>query len=286
MGYQLNTDFSTIQPSEGGQRASFPVSDSKGWLCMMEESDGKENSAKNGRILAIKLKGLEGVVMGKYHEFTVNTANPSEEAVRIGQQELSAIGHVVGHVRVGNTSEWHGRPFRVVVALDKDQEKYPGATRIVAFRDQNGNKPTEAGQGALTNSNAAAFQQSQPQQQQPANFQQGQPQQNGTGWGNAPQGNPAGNPAQGQPATGQPGQGGGYVDPNQGGGFQQGQPAFQGQPQGHPQQGFDPNAAGHTQAFQPGQFNPNAQAQPQGNFQPQQNGGFQQGADNGQPKWA
>lgn len=286
-GYVINTDFSGIQPSDGGQRAMFPVSDSKGWLCMIEDSEGKENSNKNGRILALKLKGLEGAVTGKYHDHTVNLANPSEEAVRIGQQELSAIGHVVGHVRVGNTSEWHGRPFRVVVALEKDQEKYPGSTRIIAFRDQHGNKPSEAGQGALTNPNAAAFQQGgmqgQPQGQNPGNFQQQQPQgQNGGGWGTGqPQGNPVGNPAQGHPATGQPGQGGGYVDPNTVGGYPNGQfnpNAMQGQPQGQPQ--FDPNAG------QP-QFNPQQQQNPQ-QFQgqpQQQNPAFQQGG-NGQPSWA
>lgn len=283
MGYQLNTDFSTIAPSEGGQRQSFPVSDSKGWLCVMTESEGKENSAKTGRILAVKLQGMEGAVTGKFHEFTINTANPNPEAVKIGMEELSAIAHCVGHLRVGNSSELHNRPFRVIVALEKDQEKYPGATRIVAFRDQNGNKPSEAGQGALTNPNAAAFQQGQTHAQNPASFQQQQPQgQNGGGWGGAPQGNPAGNPGQGQPAMGQPGQGGGFGDPNAGGGFQ-------GQPQGQnfqsqPQQGFDPNA-GQTQTFQPGQFNPNTQQQPQQGQNPN-GGGFQQQGGNGQPNWA
>lgn len=285
MGYQLNTDFSTIAPSEGGQRPSFPPSDSKGWLCMMVESEPKENSAKNGQILVVKLQGMEGPVTGKIHEFSINLANPNAEAVRIGQQELSAIAHCVGHIRVGNTSELHNRPFRAVVALDKDQDKYPGSTRIMMFRDQNGNKPSEAGQGALTNSNAAAFQQGQPTQgQNPATFQQQQPQgQNGGGWGGgAPQGNGAGNPGQGQPAMGQPGQGGGFGDPNQGGGFQ-GQP--QGQNfQGQPQQGFDPNA-GQTQAFQPGQFNPNTQQQPQQGQNPN-GGGFQQQGGTGQPNWA
>lgn len=277
MGYQLNTDYSGITPSDGGQRAYFPASDSKGWLCEIVESDGKENSAKNGRILALKLRGLEGPVMGKFHDHTINLANPSTEAVRIGQEELSAIGHCLGHVRVGNSSEWHNRPLRVVIALEKNQEQYPGATRIAAFRDVNGNKPSEAGQGALSNPNAAAFQQGQPMQGQnpnPGNFQQQQPQQGG-GW------NGGGQPGQMQ----QPGQGGGF-DPNQGqnpGGFnpQQGQ--------GQPGQGggyVDPNM---TQAYQPGQFNPNTQQQPQQGQNPN-GGGFQQqpgqGGGTGQPSWA
>jgi hypothetical protein len=264
---------------------------------MIEDSEGKENSNKNGNILMLKLKGLEGIVTGKYHDLTINLSNPNEDAVRIGQQELSAIAHCVGHLRVGNSSELHGRPFRVVVALEKDQEKYPGSTRIIAYRDQMGNKPSEAGQGALSNAGQFAQGQQPQQGQNPGGFQQ-QPQQNGGGWGGGapqgqPQGNPAqgfnpnvgGNPAQGHPATGQPGQGGGYVDPNAG------QPAFQGQPQGNfqgqPQQGYvDPNA-GHTQAFQPGQFNPNTQGQGQPQQgQPQGQPAFQQGGGTGQPSWA
>jgi hypothetical protein len=291
MGYQLNTDYSGIAPSEGGQRAMFPVSDSKGWLCMLVESEGKENSKKDGRILAMKLQGLEGPVTGKFHEFAINIANPSTEAVRIGQEELSAIGHCVGHIRVGNSSEWHGRPLRVVIALEKDQEKYPGSTRIVGFRDQHGNKPSEAGQGALSNPNASGFQTGQPTGQPAGNFQQ-QPQQGGGAWQGG--GAPTGQPGQFQPnpnpaPTGQP-----AFDPNAG----QNPAAFQGQPQqsfqpqhtvqGQPMQGQNPGG-GYTDpnagAYPTGQFNPNTQGQGQPQQgQPQQNGGFQGGT--GQPSWA
>lgn len=261
MGFVFNTDFSTIEPNEGGG-SSFPVSDTKGWLCEMIASEGKENSKKDGQILACQLRGLEGPVNGKLHDFTVNIANPNQQAVQIGMGELSAIAHVTGHIRVGNSAEWHNKPFRVVVVqeIDKGTREPTGRTRIAKYLDVNGNGPKDAGKGAMGGGQAAGNFGGAAQQAAGQGFQQnagGQQQDPNASWGNGQ----AGNAGQGQQASGQAAQGFGnnQQDPNAGqnggGGFSNGQTGQQ-------------NAQGGTP-------NPGSNFQPNGN---QQGGGFQQNA--------
>jgi hypothetical protein len=281
MGYQINTDFSGIEPATGGARNTFPVSDAKGWLGRITMTEANENTNKDGVVLHVVVTGDEGPVAGKTHDHYINVVHPKQETVKYAQQEMSAIGHCVGHVRVGNTDEWLNKPLRVLVVLDpKNQENYPGSTKIAGWRDVNGNKPGEAGLGA---GQRPAGQQWQPQPQgQQGGFQQQQPPQ-GTGFQQQPQGQPQG----GAPGwTGQPQQQQPQTQPQ--GGFQQQQP------QGG---GFDPNAGqggGYQQQQQPqgGGF----QQQPQQTQQPQQqpnpnninpngNGAGWQPQQQGAPSW-
>lgn len=247
MGYVFNTDFSTIEPNEG-VGSFFPVSDSNGWLCRMVHSEGKENSAKTGGILAVKLVGMEGPVNGKTHEYTINIANPSQEAARIGLAECSAIAHVTGHIRVGNSAEWHEKPFRVVIVPELNKEKEPtGRNKIAKYLDVNGNGPKDAGKGPM--GGGVAQQTANGFQQNANNAQQGN-----ASWGNA--GNTQTVSAQGTGAGQQ------FDTGAQSGGLSNGQTGQQ-------------NAQGGT-------VNPGSTFQPSGTQQQDPNagqgGGFQQNA--------
>lgn len=265
MGMQLNMDYSNVEPNSGGGQW-LPISDSKGWLVVISDSKGQENSAKTGTVLVLDIVGQEGAAQGKTTQHFINITNPVQKAAEIGQGECSAIAHATGHVRVGNSSEWHGKPFRVVVTPDPS-EKYPNATRITAIRDVHGNVPKLPGQGAMQQGG-----------QQAGNFGQ--------------QGNFGGNAAQGQQATGA----GQQVSGNAGGQFQpsgqQGQGQFQqGQFQPNNQQGggqqFQQNNGQQGQFQQNnGGFDPNT-GQPINNGGQQQQGQFQQnGQQGGQPGWS
>lgn len=142
-GMQLNTDFSTIKPNEaGGQQ--FPPSDPKmGWLVKIIDSFPKENKAKTGTIAVLKLEGLDQAVAGMVMDYGINVANPNQQAVDIGFAELSAVAHCIGILRVGNTLELHGRPFRVMVRKQRDSDY----NEIYGVQDANGNAPGKAGQG-------------------------------------------------------------------------------------------------------------------------------------------
>jgi hypothetical protein len=220
-GFTLNTDFSTIQPSEGGGRSYFPVSDSKGWLCAFEDDEEittNKGTPNEGKALAITVKGLEGAVTGKLHTMQFNIVNNQyPKTVEIAISELSAMAHVTGHTRVGKVTEWKGIPFRLVIIEETGPSARPGQTKHAKILTANGQTAIEAahgvGAGGQQSGAAAAF----------------------GGGGNA------GNQAQNQPATGQGGGGFG----NQGGG---GSTAFNPDTQGKP-------ADGGFQGEQGGGFN-------------------------------
>jgi len=214
-GMQLNTDFSTIKPNEGSG-GMFPVSDPKmGWLVKIIDSYPQETRNKDGTRAILKLEGLDQGVMGQVADYGINVANPSQKSVEIGWSELSAVAHVIGVLRVGNTMELHGKPFRVLVRKQKDTEY----NEIYGVQDANGNAPGKAGQGP-----AAA---------QPAGGGFGGPA-GGGGFGPGP----GAQPQTQQPAAG----GGGNWQPN-------GAPAGGGNWSPNGGGAADPNA---TQAQQPG----------------------------------
>lgn len=261
MGMNLNMDYSQVDPSAGG-RTYLPPSDSKGWLVIISDSKPQETKDKTGTMLVLDIVGQEGVVMGKAAQHNINVMHADQAVMARAAGECSAIAHALGHLRVGNSAEWHGKPLRVVIALDeKNQEAYPGSTRVVGWRTVNGDVPKPAGQGALSSGT-----------QQAGNF--------------------AGNPGQGQPAFGNNGgqqqfQQNNQFQPNNGNVQQQ---QFQPSPQQmqQTQQQFQPSGQQQFQQGQPGQFvqnggtgfDPNT-GQPINNGQQQ----FQQGQNNGQPGW-
>lgn len=265
MGFQLNTDFTGIVPDEGGGRSYFPVSDSRGWLCQITDSKGTETNKKDGTRLDIVLTGLEGPVQGKLMDWNINVANPSQKAVEIGFAQMSAIAHVTGHIRVGNSSEWHNKPFRAMVIADPS-EQYPHATKVAKILDLNGNSAKNAGQGVMGGG-------------QQTTTQTGQ---GGGNWGNQP------NAQNSSPQSGGVGSQGGQ----NAGGFasagnngQQGfQPPSGGAPQFNPQQ---QQPQGNFQGSNPQQGGQFGQQQPQGGqFNPQgQQGGFQQNNGGAGPGW-
>lgn len=162
-GFVLNTDFSAIEPSEGGGRSYFPVSDSKGWLCAFEDDEEittNKGTANQGTALAITFKGLEGPVIGKLHTAQFNIVNAQyPKTVEIAGAELSAIAHVTGHVRVGKVSEWKGIPLRLVIIEETGAGARPGQTKHAKILTANGQTAKEAlnGVGGGGASGAAAF---------------------------------------------------------------------------------------------------------------------------------
>jgi hypothetical protein len=216
-GMVLNTDYSQVQPFSGGGSQLPVTTDKLGWLVVIKESGAKETKKKDGTMCAMKLEIIDGPHKGLVADHNVNVTNPSQEAMRIGQQEMSAIAHVTGVLRVGNSQELHNKPFRVLVRKQQGEDKY---TEVYAYLDANGNEPGQAGRGPMQ---PQTFQQP-PQTGFQAQPPQGgfQPQQPAQQWQQPPQGGfqqqPAQQPAQGgfqqQPA---PGPAPGWAAPQTGG---------------------------------------------------------------------
>lgn len=166
-------DPTKIPPSTGGGGKQLPISDSKGHMVIITDSEMKPTADNTGSYLALELQIIEGPHTGEGGTLRLNVNNNSADAVRIAYRDLSAICHVVGHLSpLQNVSVLYNRPFRVVVGYQKGQEE-KGYTQVNMILNHLGLK---AGQTGGTNSPAQHIVQ-QPQQAQAPSFQQAMPQQ-------------------------------------------------------------------------------------------------------------
>lgn len=248
-GIQFNTDFSQIAPNAPAGQQFPATTDKLGWLVHIVESGPRETKKRDGMMAALKLEILDGPHKNFVGEYLINIANPNPQAASIGMAEMSAIAHVTGTLRVGNSQELHRKPFRILVRQQKDNPQY---TEIYGVLDANGNEAGKAGQGPLQPGGGAFGQQGGGQQGFQPGGQQGQP---GGGFQPGP-GQQGGQPdnnggqqwqpnqggQQGQPGWGGGNGGGGQPDPNQGG--QGGQPGWGGGQSAGGQQGGQPGNGG------------------------------------------
>lgn len=136
----------SVVPSTGAA-GQLPVSDDKGHLVIITESDMKNTLDNTGTYLNLILRIVEGPHAGQEASHKLNIGNKSAEAVRIAYAELSAICHVTGSMQDFEDSSYlHNKPFRVIVkAAAKAEDAAKGYTNVSAIRDVNGNKPTLGG---------------------------------------------------------------------------------------------------------------------------------------------
>lgn len=254
---QLNFDANQVAPNAGFE----PVPE--GWYRVaITESEMKPTKDGEGAMLVLKASIIDGPHANKPIFVRLNLQNKNQQAVDIAYGELSSICHVTGVYKVADSSQLHGIPFQIKVAVRKGTDDKGNAFEsndVKGYKDAAGNEPGKAGANAGGNAGG------------------GQP---GT-WGGNPQGQ--GTPAQGQ-AQGNPAFGGGAPQGNpqgQGQGNPQGQGQgggnWQGQPQGNPNQG-QPQVQGG--GWQGGNTGPT-----QGQQQPPQNnqGGWAQQGQGGNP---
>lgn len=254
-GPGLNFVFNAQQfaPNQDGGGGTHPIGKHPATIT---DTEVRENSKKTGHIFDVEFTTPNGKTRKTY-----NIVNPSQESVRIGLEQLSALSHATGIFNLDMNN--HGAVLRggrcmIEVSLQTSEEaRSKGWTEISHVYDANGNEPGKAPtQGQpfqapggfnpnpqqpqpMPQQFAQQPQQTAPVQQQQPQTQQGWPQQQQTpqvdpnaGWGQ-PQQQQQPNPQQQQ----QP--------PMQ----QQQAPAQQWQPQ--------PNAAPNQAP--PGWGNPNGQ---------------------------
>lgn len=133
MSAQLEGVFDPSQyaPTMGGGQ-SLPVSDKKGHLVVITESEMKPTSSGSGTMLALTLHIQDGHHLGTEGNWNLNLGNPNATTVRIAQQELACICHAVGHVgALQNTEVLHNKPFRIVVGQQKKNPEYTEVNNVL-----------------------------------------------------------------------------------------------------------------------------------------------------------
>lgn len=130
----INFDASKVAPQR--PRSAIPTN----WytVCIID-SQVKPTSKKTGYMLELVYKVQDGEFAGATLYDRINFQNKSKQAEDIGQAQLSAICHAVGHIMVGDSTELHGRPLDVRVVLvppsvGDDGKQYDESNEVKDYR--------------------------------------------------------------------------------------------------------------------------------------------------------
>jgi hypothetical protein len=63
----------------------------------------------------------------------INIKNPSADAERIGQSQLSAYCRAAGVMQLTDTAQLHNRPVRARVKIRPASDKYPESNEVTGF---------------------------------------------------------------------------------------------------------------------------------------------------------
>ena len=125
---QLIFDATTVAP-----QATYTPIPAGVYTTAIVDSDVKPT--KSGGTQAIfTLQVVDGPFAGRKVFARLNVRNPSPEAERIGQSQLSALQHAAGVLQMQDTSQLHGTVVRARITVRKDDTgQYGDSNEVKSF---------------------------------------------------------------------------------------------------------------------------------------------------------
>ena len=123
----LNFDATTIAPQEN--LTPIPAGT---YVARIIESDVRPLKSGNGDGLLLTFEIIDGPYARRRVWANINVRHISEEAQRIGQQQLSSLCHAVGVLKLQDSVQLHDRPLKIRVAVRKD-DKYEERNEIKGY---------------------------------------------------------------------------------------------------------------------------------------------------------
>ncbi len=102
------------------------------YLAQVTESALRPLKSGNGDGLQLTFEVLDGPFARRKVWMNLNVRHNNGTAQQIGQQQLSALCHAVGVLRLADTTQLHNKPVRIRVAIRKD-EQYGDKNEIKGF---------------------------------------------------------------------------------------------------------------------------------------------------------
>lgn len=137
--FQLMEPFNPLNHNPEQSGGQLPVGRHK---VVIDGGEIKPTANNDGGMLILNLLVIEGEAAGSRGVYRLNLYNKSTDAVRIAQQQFSAVCHVIGVFQLGangdDASALFNIPFIVDVQTQKGEPKY---TEIKRVYDINGNEP-------------------------------------------------------------------------------------------------------------------------------------------------
>lgn len=155
----LNFDATNVAPSTPFE----PVP--AGWYnVMIDESSVEPTKNGEGTLLKLRLNVIDGDCANRKIFARLNIRNQNPVAQEIAQQQLSAICHATGTIRVQDSQELHGKPFQVRVTVKAaDQEKgYDAQNEVKGFKPVEGAAPAPVGGSSSAPAGVPSWAQSAP----------------------------------------------------------------------------------------------------------------------------
>jgi len=135
----LSFNATTVAP-----QATFTPIPAGTYLCTITDSEVKLTQ-KGGTMAVFNLQVVDGEFSGRKLFARINVANPSPEAERIGQAQLSALCHAAGVLQLQDTSQLHGKVIRARLTVRKDTTgQYGDSNECTGFEAVEGAGPAPA----------------------------------------------------------------------------------------------------------------------------------------------
>ena len=148
MSTEMNFDATGVKPSSPND--PIPL----GWHKMaIVASEMKRTTDGKGRYLQLEHQVLDGDFKGRKAWARLNLENQNAETVRIAQEQLSAICHATGVLKITNSSQLHDKPMLVKLSI-KQSAGYDPQNEFKGWKPLTGDVP--AGVPAANAAAAAA----------------------------------------------------------------------------------------------------------------------------------
>lgn len=128
MSAQLDFDAGGVDPAK-----PFEVLPKGQYAVIITDTALKETKAGEGQYLEVEYTVVEGEYENRRLWSRHNIANPNAKAEQIARQELSAICHAVGVLKVSDSAELHDRPLTIEVGMEKNKQTGDDVNRVRAW---------------------------------------------------------------------------------------------------------------------------------------------------------
>ncbi|NBV88124.1 MAG: DUF669 domain-containing protein [Betaproteobacteria bacterium] len=108
---------------------------------IVTKSDTKPTKAGNGTYLKLEMQIVAGPFSGRRHWENLNLDNPSQQTVKIAQEQLARLCMAVGLDEIQDSEELHDRAFIATIGIDK---KDPTRNVIWDYKPAEGAAPAPA----------------------------------------------------------------------------------------------------------------------------------------------
>ena len=119
----MSVDLSFFNANEVQQKQDWQALPEDHYEVSITESELKENKAKTGHFIELKLQVVSGKFKGNTLIDRLNIDNPNDKAKKIAEETLSSICHAIGVMTPKTSADLHNKKMIAKVVLKERDDK-------------------------------------------------------------------------------------------------------------------------------------------------------------------